>query len=104
MNYEGLVDKVKIVVNRSGLDKTQIGLKKAEETIGREVFWQIPNNYSVVSEGRNNGVPLVNLAPKANVTLTIAELAEKICSDADPAEPKPEAEKSKKGLFSFLSK
>ena len=32
---EGLKEKTKIVVNRVGLDAGQIGLKKAQETIGR---------------------------------------------------------------------
>ena len=43
---EGLKDKVKIVVNRVGLDNGQISLKKAQETIGREIFWQLPNDYA----------------------------------------------------------
>ena len=54
---EGLEDKVRIVVNRVGLDN-HISLKKAQETIGREVFWQLPNDYHVMVEVRNNGVPL----------------------------------------------
>ena len=35
-NMEGLADKVKIIVNRVGLENGQITLKKAEETIGKE--------------------------------------------------------------------
>ncbi len=106
-NQDGVADKVKIVVNRSGLDKSQIGLKKAEETIGRQIFWQIPNNYGVVSESRNNGVPLINMAPKSNITQTIAELALAICGDSASVEgdsAKAAPEKSKKSLFSFLGK
>ena len=101
-NFDGLTDKVKIVVNRSGLDKSQIGMKKAEETIGREIFWQIPNNYGVVSECRNSGVPLINLAPKSNVTENIHELSEKLCGGGDAAPT--QQEKSKKGWLSFLNK
>ena len=62
---EGLKDKVKIVVNRVGLDTGQISLKKAQETIGREIFWQLPNDYRTMVEVRNNGVPLIEQAPKA---------------------------------------
>ena len=61
----GLKDKVKIVVNRVGLDAAQISMKKAQETIGREIFWQLPNDYRTMSEVRNNGVPLIEQAPKA---------------------------------------
>ena len=45
-NYEGVSERVKIVVNRSGLDKSQISTSNAEETINREIFWRVPNNYS----------------------------------------------------------
>ena len=68
-------DKVKIVVNRVGYDTGQISLKKAQETIGRDIFWQIPNDYRVMVEVRNNGVPLVQQAPKAAITQSINQLA-----------------------------
>jgi pilus assembly protein CpaE len=68
-------DKVKIIVNRVGYDTGQISLKKAKETIGREIFWQIPNDYRVMVEVRNNGVPLIQQAPKAAITQSINQLA-----------------------------
>jgi pilus assembly protein CpaE len=68
-------DRVKIIVNRVGYDNGQISLKKAQETIGREIFWQIPNEYRVMVEVRNNGVPLVQQAPKAAITQSINQLA-----------------------------
>ena len=46
---DAIKDKVKIIVNRAGMDNN-IGIKKAEETIGREVFWQLPNDYRVMVE------------------------------------------------------
>ena len=48
--YDDVNDKIKIVVNRVGLDKMQISSTKAEETIDRDIFWRIPNNYPVISE------------------------------------------------------
>ena len=104
--FPGILDKTKIVVNRSGLDKSQISVKRAEETIGREIYWQIPNNFGLVSEGRNNGVPLVTQAPKAAITLSINELAESF-TNATPTEQKDDGKdkKDKKaGWLSFLSK
>ena len=62
---DALREKVKVVVNRVGLDSGQISLKKAQETIGRDIFWQVPNDYRVMVEVRNNGVPLLQHAPKA---------------------------------------
>jgi pilus assembly protein CpaE len=75
---EGLKDKVKIVVNRVGLDAGQISLKKAQETMGREIFWQIPNDYKTMVEVRNNGVPLIEHAPRAGVTQAFISLADAI--------------------------
>src|SRR5439155_11366806 len=72
---EGLKEKVKIVINRQGLDAAQISSKKAQETIGREIFWELPNDYRTMSEVRNNGVPLIEQAPKAAITQSILELA-----------------------------
>jgi pilus assembly protein CpaE len=78
---EGLVEKVKIVVNRTGLESGQITLKKAQETIGKDVFWQLPNDYRTMVEVRNNGVPLIEQAPKAAITQAITGLAEALSSD-----------------------
>ena len=102
-NHDGLNDEVRIVVNRSGLEKTQISTQKAEETIDREIFWRIPNNYSVISECRNNGVPLLQQAPKAAITHSIAELADKLCGGAE-ANPAPTTKKEKKAWLPFLGK
>ena len=74
-----LRDKVKIVVNRAGQESGQISLKKAQETIGREIYWQIPNDYRVMVEVRNNGVPLLQHAPKAGITNSIGQLADALC-------------------------
>jgi len=71
-----LADKVKIVVNRVGLDSGSITLKKAEDTIGKQVFWHLPNDYRTMVEARNNGIPLVEQSPKAAVTQTFQALAE----------------------------
>jgi pilus assembly protein CpaE len=58
-----------------GYDTGQISLRKAQETIGREIFWQVPNDYRVMIEVRNNGVPLVQQAPKAAITQSLNQLA-----------------------------
>lgn len=68
-------DRVRIIVNRAGYDNGQISLRKAQETMGREIYWQIPNEYRVMVEVRNNGVPLIQQAPKAAITQSINQLA-----------------------------
>jgi pilus assembly protein CpaE len=73
---DALREKVKVVVNRVGQDSGQISLKKARDTVGRDIFWQIPNDYRVMVEVRNNGVPLLQHAPKAGITQSIGQLAD----------------------------
>lgn len=77
---DALKEKVKIVVNRVGLD-SQIGIKKAQETIGREVFWQLPNDYRTMVEVRNNGVPLIEQAPKAAITQAVIALGDALTGE-----------------------
>jgi len=73
--YHGLREKVKVIVNRSGMNSSnQISIKKAEETIGQQCFWQIPNDYVVMTDVRNNGVPLIQQAPKAAITAAICSM------------------------------
>jgi len=81
---KGLADKVKIVVNRVGLDNGQITLKKAQDTIGREIFWQLPNDYRTMIEVRNNGVPLIEHCPKAAITQSMVALTEALSSEGKP--------------------
>jgi pilus assembly protein CpaE len=76
---DGLRDKVKVIVNRFGQDAGQISMKKARDTIGREVYWQVPNDYRVMVEVRNNGVPLLQHAPRAPITQSIGSLADALC-------------------------
>jgi pilus assembly protein CpaE len=100
---EGLAEKVKVVINRLGLEDSQISLAKALETLGREVFAQIPNDYAVMVEARNNGIPLILQSPKGRLTRSINQLAAAISASEVSIDERPEdAKKSRKGLFSFL--
>ncbi len=72
---DGLKEKLRVVVNRVGHGSGQISIKKAQETLGHEVYWQVPNDYRVMVEVRNNGVPLIEQAPKAVITQSIGQLA-----------------------------
>jgi pilus assembly protein CpaE len=97
-----LGDRVRILVNRIGLEDSQISLNKALETIGREVFWKIPNDYASMVESRNNGVPLITQAPRAKVTKAIEQLAVQLDNAAILEDTAIHEPRSKKGLFRFL--
>ncbi|MDX1947677.1 MAG: response regulator [Pirellulaceae bacterium] len=103
---EGLKDKVKIIVNRAGLESGQISLKKAQETMGREIFWQLPNDYRTMVEVRNNGVPLLEQAPRASITQAIVMLADALTKEHRADKEAPDAHQPGKapagGWLSFL--
>lgn len=100
---DSMKDKIKIVVNRVGLD-SQIGLKKAQETIGREIFWQLPNDYRTMVEVRNNGVPLINQAPKAAITQAVIGLAEALSTGKTDTPASSEDKSSKKSWLAMFGK
>jgi pilus assembly protein CpaE len=78
-------ERVKVVVNRVGIDTGQISLRKAKETIGRDIYWQIPNDYRVMVEVRNNGIPLLQQAPKSAIAQSISQLALALSGKLDQA-------------------
>jgi pilus assembly protein CpaE len=93
---ETLNSKIKVVLNRVGGD-CEISLKKAEETIGKPIFWQVPNDPRPLAESRNEGVPLIQHAPRCKAQQSIAALAEALCGRGD-AKATP---KTKRSIFSF---
>jgi pilus assembly protein CpaE len=99
-DMEGIAEKVKIIVNRVGLETGHITLKKAEETIGREIFWQLPNDYRTMIDARNNGVPLIEQAPKAAITQAIINMTNMLANEGKPE--KAEAAGKKSGLGNLL--
>lgn len=99
---ENICEKIKVVMNRLGLEDTQISISKALETIGRDIYCQIPNDYATMVESRNNGIPLVVQSPKAKLTRTIMELANSVGGGPVAAEEEV-ASKKKKSLFGFLN-
>jgi pilus assembly protein CpaE len=89
-NEEGLGDKVKVVVNRVGSDfqEGDISLKKAEEILGKPIYWQVPNDAKAMISSRNAGVPLIQHAPKSKAQQSIAALANALCGKNDQPEAK----------------
>jgi len=98
---ENLADKVRVVVNRQGADAVEegISLKKAEEVIGKPIFWQVPNDPKAVIGARVAGQPLVKHAPKSRVQQSIQGLAQALYGK--PVTPPPDARGSKAGWGIF---
>jgi pilus assembly protein CpaE len=74
-NIEGLGAKIKVVMNRVGADDQEITEKRAEEAIGRPIFWKVPNDSKSLLASRNAGKPLVDYAPKSKVYQSLQGLA-----------------------------
>jgi pilus assembly protein CpaE len=94
---EGLGDKVKVVMNRVGADDSDITLEKAQETIGKPIYWQVPNDFRSMLGARNAGAPLMMHAPKSRVNQSLIGLANAITGKT-PAEA---AKKERRSFFSF---
>ena len=95
---DNIRDKIKVVVNRMGLESGQISLKKARETIGRDVFHQIPNDYRTMVEMRNNGVPLIEQAPKAPITQSILQLTDMLVGNSGTGDGEAGSEGAEKAV------
>jgi pilus assembly protein CpaE len=95
---ETLGPKVQIVLNRVG-SECDISLKKAEETIGKSVYWQLPNDPKAMMESRNHGVPLLQHAPRSRIQQSIAGLAQALCGK-DPASVAVNEKSGRWALFS----
>lgn len=94
---EGLGEKVKVVMNRVGADDGDITMEKAQDTIGRPLFWQVPNDFKSMLGARNSGVPLLTHAPKSKVHQSLVGLANALCGKT-PAEA---TKKERRSFFSF---
>jgi pilus assembly protein CpaE len=84
-----LGDKLRVVVNRAGSEILEDGItvKKAEEVIGKPIFWQIPNEAKAMIGSRVNGQPLVKFAPRSKVQQSFQGLVQTLTGKAPVAEP-----------------
>jgi len=97
LSMEGdLADKVRVVVNRTGSDILEDGItvKKAEEVIGKPIFWQIPNDSKAMIGSRVAGTPLIKFAPKSRAQQSFLGLIQALTGKAPAVEPQ-----KKKGWF-----
>jgi pilus assembly protein CpaE len=67
-------ERIKVVANRY-LRNSDISLKDSQASIGKEIFWTIPNDYRTTLSAINQGKPLSQVASKAPITKRVRELA-----------------------------
>jgi pilus assembly protein CpaE len=92
--FDGLIERTRLVVNRIGSHESEISVKKAEETLRMPISWQIPNATKAFHTARAKGVPIDEVAPGTKAHQSILEIARVL-------RPSPAigAVKPKKGLF-----
>jgi pilus assembly protein CpaE len=92
-----LGDKLRVVINRAGSDTGDdaITAKKAEEVIGKPIFWQVPNESRPMLGSRVAGQPLLKFAPKSKVQQSFQGLVQTLTGKAVVAE----GPAKKKGWF-----
>lgn len=90
------LDRIKVVCNRAGRDATHLTVENVKETLGLEVFAQIPDDWSTVSGAINLGEPLSSYAPKSKVRTAIQEMAHDLATED---EGEAEHGEQKKGLI-----
>lgn len=69
-----LMQKLKVVVNRH-LPESDLSVEDMEKALGIKVFRRIQNDYKTTLAAINQGKTLAEIAPKAEVTRAIGELA-----------------------------
>jgi pilus assembly protein CpaE len=79
-------ERIKVILNRN-MKNSNISLDDVKAGIGRELYWTIPNDFASSMSSINNGKPLLDVAPKANLTKSIFDLA-KSFSISEEKEPK----------------
>jgi pilus assembly protein CpaE len=88
-------EDIKIVVNRHSRRLTVITPKEAEESINQKIFWFVPNDYPTTMSAINQGKTLSAVAPSAEVSKNLRELASTFIE-------KEEKEKGKGGFWSGI--
>ncbi len=77
-----------MILNRY-IKKGLVNLETAEEGLGQEISWIIPNDYTTTMSAINSGTPLFETAPKSKIVKCFEEYAETLLPD----------KKEKKGWF-----
>jgi pilus assembly protein CpaE len=103
-NVEGVAEKVRVVINRVGSEfaEAEISLKKAENTIAKPIFWQVPNDAKSVLTARVAGEPLLIHAPKCRAQLSSAALAQALTNQAGADVGQPQAPAGSAGFLKGL--
>ncbi len=94
--FDGLADRVKLVINRAGSCDTEISPAKAEETLKMPIAWQIPNATKIWQAARIKGAPIADVAKGTRPHQVFLQMANAL------RPPTEEPTKPRRGLFAAL--
>jgi pilus assembly protein CpaE len=90
------LDRTRLVCNRVGRDSGNLTATDVAETLSKEVYAQIPDDWPAVSAAINLGEPLLTHGPKSRARLAIQKIAERLHTVEPGAD---ETDTPKKGLI-----
>lgn len=99
--YPGMVERVRLVLNRIGSSPTGISQKKAEETLKMPVSWQIPNMYKQFIQARSKGITIEAQAAGCRAHRAIVQMARDLDRSPVAGESPPLPSRSRLASFFF---
>lgn len=90
------MDRTNLICNRVGRDSSNLTVEDVGETLGKDVFATIPDDWPAVSGAINLGEPLTTHSPKSRTRLAIQKIAERLHT---PEGKTDDTEARKKGLI-----
>jgi pilus assembly protein CpaE len=67
-------DRVRLVVNRHHQPK-ELRVAQAEEALGKKIFHLVPDDPARVNAALNQGIPLLQYAPRSAIGRSLSQLA-----------------------------
>lgn len=91
--------KLRLVLNR--YEKNKLLTQEAiEKTLGREIFWALPNDYPTSITALNQGLPVHDTSPHSKLAKSYRGLAQAIVNDLFPTGETQVEDSKKTGLLS----
>lgn len=90
------LDRTEIICNRIGRDSGTLAIEDVKETLGKEVYATVPDEWATVSGAINLGEPLLTFGPKSRIRASIQKIAERLHSAEAPTD---DTDTRKKGLI-----
>jgi pilus assembly protein CpaE len=95
----GLREKVQVVVNRANMESV-ISANDVPDILGAEIGMYIPNQFQIVSQSLNVGIPFVLGQGKTDVAKALFKMADQLISRREISLFKPKTQSLFQSLFS----